>query len=178
MSSSDSSSDSSFFSSSAAAAPPAAAPPAAAAAGAAPPPTLVMRSSIFFLSKSLAKRPGQYGSISTPAALTMVAILSAYLFETQTQKRKKQVLEAVSARACVYAVEKVKRATSPQKTLSFGGFVVGPCLCLCVGVGSLCVTVIWWTYRDGNAVVVEDKGSISASEFWGGHLESILFLVL
>ena len=115
MSSSDSSSDSSFFSSSAAAAPPAAAPPAAAAAGAAPPPTLVMRSSIFFLSKSLAKRPGQYGSISTPAALTMVAILSAYLFETQTQKRKKQVLEAVSARACVYAVEKVKRATSPQK---------------------------------------------------------------
>ena len=86
MSSSDSSSDSSFFSSSAsAAAPPAAAPPAA--AGAAPPPTLVIKSSMSFLSKSLAKRVGQYGSTSTPAALTTVAILSAYGKKKQTKKK-------------------------------------------------------------------------------------------
>lgn len=42
-----------------------------------PAPTLVIKSSTDFFSKSLAKRPGQYGSTSTPAALTMEEMLSA-----------------------------------------------------------------------------------------------------
>jgi len=80
--SASSSSSSSFLASSLAAAAPAAgaaAPPAAPAAGAPPPaPTLTMKSSIDFFSTSLAKRDGQYGSTSTPAALVRVAILSAW----------------------------------------------------------------------------------------------------
>uniref|UniRef100_A0A2M3ZYA9 Putative secreted protein n=1 Tax=Anopheles triannulatus TaxID=58253 RepID=A0A2M3ZYA9_9DIPT len=83
MSSSDSSGSSSFFSSffsaAAGAAPPAAAPPAA---GAPPPdptpePMLVIRLLTSMPSRALANRPGQYGSISTPAAFRMVEIFSS-----------------------------------------------------------------------------------------------------
>uniref|UniRef100_A0A2M3ZZE9 Putative secreted protein n=1 Tax=Anopheles triannulatus TaxID=58253 RepID=A0A2M3ZZE9_9DIPT len=83
MSSSDSSGSSSFFSSffsaAAGAAPPAAAPPAA---GAPPPdptpePMLVIRLLTSMPSRALANRPGQYGSMSTPAAFRMVEIFSS-----------------------------------------------------------------------------------------------------
>merc|ERR1719429_905941 len=52
-----------------------AAPPAAGAAPT-PDPILVISSFRSQLSRALAKRPGQYGSNSTPAALRMVEIFS------------------------------------------------------------------------------------------------------
>uniref|UniRef100_A0A2M4CK10 Putative secreted protein n=1 Tax=Anopheles darlingi TaxID=43151 RepID=A0A2M4CK10_ANODA len=73
MSSSDSSGSSSFFSSF-----------FSAAAGAAPPapdptpePMLVIRLLTSIPSRALANRPGQYGSMSTPAAFRMVEIFSS-----------------------------------------------------------------------------------------------------
>lgn len=47
-----------------------------------------MKSSTDFFSNSLAKRPGQYGSTSTPAALTMEAMLSACAVKVVTHNPK------------------------------------------------------------------------------------------
>jgi hypothetical protein len=77
MSASDEDDDFFFSSSAASSAPPAAAGPAAPPPPPPPLETVVSRSLMSLPSRALAKRPGQYGSISTPAAVTRVLMFSA-----------------------------------------------------------------------------------------------------